>query len=287
MSQATAQAKQADDVNWLIDAMSRMIRPIIRFSIGRISCSALVDLVRLTYVQEARSYLQKQNPDRKVTRSSLALLCGMDGRAIKTFEDSAEREYMASDVCSEASILEKWKHDPTFHDEASGQPADLLVYGPHGTFQRLVTKVAGRAVTVQTALEKLLDSGNVTLNEDQTTVHMVSPYYQPVKDSERTSLEASSLAISRLGKSLMHNIERFQDQSPPWLQQDRWSTRIPEERLEKIRSDVRELLQRHISELEDYLDTEEMPPSEPDEFQIGVGWYYWEQPPDRLTGRSS
>jgi len=287
MSQATAQAKQADDVNWLIDAMSRMIRPIIRFSIGRISCSALVDLVRLTYVQEARSYLQKQNPDRKVTRSSLALLCGMDGRAIKTFEDSAEREYMASDVCSEAMILGAWKSDPLFMDKQTGQPADLLIHGPHGTFQRLVTRAAGRAVTVQTALERLLDSGNVTLNDEETHVRMVSPHFQPVKESERTTIEASSLAMSRLGRALIHNLDRFDDRAPAWLQQDRWSTRIPAEQLDQIRSEVRALVQSHIQEIEEHLDSKENPPDEAEEASVGVGWYYWEQPPEtseRLAG---
>jgi hypothetical protein len=278
MNQFAARSNQGEDVNWLVDAMSRMVRPMVRFSIGRISCSALVDLVRLTYVQEARRHLQSQNPDKRVTQSALALLCGMDGRAIKTFEDNADREYAASDVCSEAMILGVWKNDKTFQDPETGEPAELLIHGPHGTFQRLVTRAAGRAVTVQTALEKLLDSGNVELSEDEMRVSMISPHYQPVKASERTTIEASSLAISRLGKALMHNLERFEQGAPPWLQQDRWSTRIPKDRLETIRSEVRELLQRHISEIENYLDNEELPASDPEDTAVGVGWYYWEQP---------
>ncbi|MEN1727404.1 MAG: DUF6502 family protein [Pseudomonadota bacterium] len=280
MNQIAARSNQGEDVNWLVDAISRMVRPMVRFSIGRISCSALVDLVRLTYVQEARRYLQSQNPSKKVTRSALALLCGMDGRAIKTFEDNANREYVASDVCSEAQILGVWKNDKTFQDAETGEPAELLIHGPQGTFQRLVTRAAGRAVTVQTALEKLLDSGNVQLSGDEMRVSMISPYYQPVKASERTTIEASSLAISRLGKALMHNLERFENEAPPWLQQDRWCTRIPPDRLDHIRGEVRTVLKRHISEVEDYLDSEEKPPTGPEEAMVGVGWYYWEQPPE-------
>jgi hypothetical protein len=279
MSRIAAQSNQGEDVNWLVDAISRMIRPIVRFSLGRISCSALVDLVRLVYVQEARDHLQAQNPDKKVTRSALALLCGMDGRAIKTFEDNANREYVASDVCSEASILEKWNRDSTFRDEQTGKPLDLLIHGPGSTFQRLVTRAAGRAVTVQTALEKLLDSGNVELSDDGTRVVMVSPFYQPVQRSEQATIKASSLAVSRLGATLAHNLARFDSNSPAWLQQDRWSTRIPQDRLALIRNEMRELLQRHIVEVEDYLDREEKPPAEPDEAWVGIGWYYWEQSP--------
>ncbi len=279
MSQIAARSNQGEDVTWLVDAMSRMVRPMVRFSVGRISCSALVDLFRLADVQEAGNHLQAQNPDKKVTRSALALLCGMDGRAIKTFEDNANREYVASDVCSEASILEMWKTDKTFHDKETGEPLDLLIHGPQTTFQRLVTRAAGRAVTVQTALDKLLDSGNVQLSEDQMRVRMINPHYQPVKSSERTTIEVSSLALSRLGKVLMHNLERFSGDAPPWLQQERWSTRIPEDRIDTIRAEVRELLQHHISEVENYLDDAEQPPSTPEEANVGIGWYYWETPP--------
>ena len=285
MSQIAPRTEQDQGLNWLMTAMSRMVRPMVRFSIGRVSCSALVDLIRMTYVHEARRYLEEQNPGKKVTRSSLALLCGMDGRAIKTFEDDAGREYVASDVCSEAMILEMWNNDPTFHDE-KGEPIDLLIHGPQITFQRLVNRAAGRAVTVQTALEKLVESGNVSLSKDQMRVSLVNPFYQPVKASERTSIEASSLALGRLGKTLNHNLTRFENDAPPWLQQDRWTTRIPEERVDVIRTEMRALLKRHIGEVEDYLDKEEQPPSHPDEAAIGVGWYYWEKPPVSDTSLS-
>lgn len=283
MSRIAAQSNQGEDVNWLVDAITRMVRPIVRFSMGRISCSALVDLVRQAYVKEARAHLQAQNPDKKVTRSALALLCGMDGRAIKAFEDNASREYAASDVCSEATILGVWKEDKTFQDPETGGPAELLIHGPHGTFQRLVTRAAGRAVTVQTALEKLVDSGNVRLSEDGTHVTLIDPYYQPVKQSERAAIEASSLAVSRLGATLQHNLNRFDEGQAPWLQQDRWCTRIPADRLDAIRAEMRSVLNRHILEIEDYLDQEEKSAAEPDEAMVGVGWYYWEKPAEGPT----
>lgn len=284
MSQALAQGEQSPDISWLVEAMTRMIRPIVRFAIGRVSCAALVNVVREIYVEEARQYLKQQNPDRKVTRSALALLCGMDGRAIKTFEDLPERSYAASDVCSEASILEMWNVDEAFTDPSSGDPAELLIHGPHGTFQRLVSRAAGRAVTPQTALERLLDSGNVELSDDETRVRLIDPFYMPVKDSERTAIEASSLAINRLGKSLIHNLDRLSSNDAPWLQQDRWSVRIPVSRLEAIRAGIRKLLQRHILEVEACMETEEKKPAESTECAVGVGWYYWESPTEPAQG---
>lgn len=275
MGQALAREQQSQDISWLVDAMTRMVRPIVRFAIGRVSCAALVNLIREVYVEEARVYLQAEHPERKVTRSALALLCGMDGRAIKSFEDNAEREYAAADVCSEAHILEMWNNDEAFLDE-NGSPAELLIHGPQGTFQRLVSRAAGRAVTPQTALDRLLESGNVELSDNDTRVRLIDPFYKPVKDSEKTAIEAGSLAINRLGRAVVHNTSRVPAGQPSWLQQDRWSFRIPKDRLDIIRTEVRAILERHIVEMERYLESEEKKPSEATESSVGIGWYYWE-----------
>lgn len=283
MSQAIARDGQREDISWLIEAMTRMVRPIVRFAVGRVSCAALVNLIREIYVEEARAYLQAENPERKVTRSALALLCGMDGRAIKTFEENADHDYVASDVCSEAHILEMWNNDEAFVGEG-GQPAELLIHGPQGTFQRLVTRAAGRAVTPQTALERLLESGNVELTDNETRVRLVDPFYKPVRESEKTAIEAGSLAINRLGRAVVHNTRLDPAKQPAWLQQDRWSFRIPEKRLQAIRKEVRSILERHIGEMERYLESEEKRPSEASECSVGIGWYYWE---DELGGSSA
>lgn len=276
MGQTALRASERGDIGWLMDAMTRMIRPLVQFAVGRVSCSALVDLIREAYVMEAREYLAKEHPNQKVTRSALALLCGMDGRAIKVFEDLEGREYAPSDVCSEAAILETWLTDDDFRDPDSGEPAELLVHGPQGTFQRLVSRAAGRAVTPQTALDRLLESGNVALNKTATHVRLIDPVYMLVPVSERSAIQAGSFAINRLGKAVIHNTAGSDEAHAPWLQQDRWSMRIPKARLDTIRNDIRELLKRHIDEVENFLEQEEKAPSPGVECSVGIGWYYWE-----------
>ncbi|MFW5816631.1 MAG: hypothetical protein ACOCVP_07215, partial [Wenzhouxiangella sp.] len=93
MSQQSALKAHKEDINWLVEAMVRMIRPIVRLAVGRVSCSALVNLFRQVYVAEAKAHLAAQNPDRKVTRSALALLCGLDSRAIAALEDNVDKAY--------------------------------------------------------------------------------------------------------------------------------------------------------------------------------------------------
>ena len=276
MTQPVPQTHQDANVGWLMAAMTRMIRPVVRFAVGRVSCSALVDLIREVYVLEAREYLKQQNPERKVTRSALALVCGMDGRAIKAFEGLKGREYAPSDLCSEAAILEAWMTDPDFCDADTDRPRELLIHGPQGTFQRLVSRAAGRAVTPQTALDRLLESGNLRLDESGTHVRMINPSYMLVPSSEQSAIEAGSFAVNRLGKAVIHNTSRFDKTQAPWLQQDRWSLRIPRERLNLIRAEVRTLLKTHIEQVEDFLEDEEQRPSDTVECSLGVGWYYWE-----------
>lgn len=276
MSNQAAKVETVNDISWLVQAVSRMLRPVIRLAVGRVSCNALVNLVREIYVLEARRHLIEQYPDRKVTRSSLALLCGMDGRAIQQFEQLDEREYTPSDVCSEAAILDIWQSDPDFLDPANGGPRELLVHGPQGTFQRLVSRSAGRAVTAQTALDRLMEGGNVELNEAGTHVRLVDPHYKLVPRSEQGAIEAGSLSLNRLGRTILNNIGREAVDRPAWLQQDRWSLRIPVERLDLVRQEMRTLLLRHIDDVEQSLDREEQRQTTTAASAVGIGWYYWE-----------
>lgn len=277
MGQQSALARRDVDISWLVEAVLKMIQPLVRFAVGRVSCTALVNLVREVYVAEAKDYLQSQNPDKKVTRSALALLCGLDSRAIDALEKSAKRNPSIAELSSQSAILEMWHRDDGFRNPETGEPADLLIHGPHGTFQRLVSRAAGRAVTPQTALETLLESGNITLNKTETHVRLIDPIFKPVKESEKTAIEAGSLAINFLGKAIIHNTRRHIGNEPAWLQQDRWSMRIPCHRVDVLRKDLRQVLERHICEVEKSLESEEMETTEGAECSVGIGWYYWEE----------
>jgi hypothetical protein len=123
----------------------------------------------------------------------------------------------------------------------------------------------------------------VELLDDGMKVRLVDTVYKPVKDSEKTAIEAGSLAINRLGKSVIHNTSRVAESDAPWLQQDRWSTRIPADRLEEVRKSVRAVLEKHILEVENCMEDEEKKPSESPECSVGVGWYYWESSPEQAS----
>lgn len=284
MGQAARKINPETSANWLMRSIARMVRPVVAFTVGRVSCSALVDLIRELYIDEARRHLARST-DGKVTYSALSLITGMDGRAIKAVEQNGGRDYEPSDVCSEAAILEMWHRDDAFRDANTGKPADLLIHGPGRTFQRLVQRAAGRAITTHTVLDRLIDSGNIEVNEEGTHVRLLDWRYMPISHSDVTAIESGSFAINRLGRSILHNSSRG-EATPAWLQQDRWSTCIPREAVPQVRSEIRELLSHHITQIEEYLEEKETTPLDQSESSIGIGWYYWEEIQDSPSGNN-
>ena len=125
-------------------------------------------------VDEAYNILKAKHSG-KVTLSELALMTGMDSRVIKQMMKNSPH-YTAADLCGEARVLRAWMNDESYRDEVNGRVKDLLLFGPGQTFQALVTKEAGRNVTVQTVLEPLLEKKNVTLL-DQHRVRLISDQY--------------------------------------------------------------------------------------------------------------
>ena len=272
------QTGQSHDAEWLITAIERILRPVVRLLVGRISCNAFTNLVRQLYVEEGRQHLNETDPDRRVTKSALALLTGLDTRAISHLED-ATQDYSIVDLSPEAAVLGVWADDQTYLDRDSGEPMKLPIYGRGLTFQTLVTRTVGRNVTCPTVLEKLTESGNVEVVDDNYVV-LRNKFYVPVRGSERTVLEAGSFAMNRLASALNHNLDHADSDSSEdrWLQQDRWTKRLPPERLEQFRTDIRELIERHIKEAEQAMEPHESPVRTSEHYSAGVGWYYWEKP---------
>ena len=272
MTQNAAAARSDVRMDWLMDAAARMLRPIIRIVIGRISCSAFVSLIQEIYVEEAKAHLQRDRPDGRVTTSALSLLSGIDGRTIQELESRGTQHYLPGDINSAAHILELWSTDPLFTTD--GTPDELLIHGPGKTFARLVNRAAGRHVTPNTALERLEESGNVEVSGDRSSVRMRNRYYMPIQPSDRASIDAGSFSLHKLGQTVAHNILGLEDEK--FLQQDRWSTYIPKTSVPAVRKELRALMQRQIGEVEEMILAYEDPDSPDHSVSVGAGWYYWD-----------
>jgi len=263
---------QHDQGARLATAVERVIRPFIRLIVGRISCGFLVQQIKRIYIEEARRWIERNDQNGRVTKSKLAMLSGLDTRTISTIEaqGASPEECTVGDLCAEAGVLYRWTSNPEFHDQA-GEPGRLPIMGKSRSFQSLVSSTIGRNVTYQTVLERLLESGNVEI-EQEDFLRLVNPYYQPVKASEQTIIDAGSLSIGRMTETVLHNMEAS-DKSDRLLQQNRWSRRIPSAALPELRLKSREVIARQMLEIESLIDSYEVEEDSPDTCVFGVGWF--------------
>lgn len=257
-------------------AIERVIRPFIRLIVGRVSCGFLVQQIKRIYIEEARNWIETNDHHGRVTKSKLAMLSGLDTRTISAIEAQGAdpKQCTVGDLCAEAGVLYRWSSQPEFKDEL-GNPGRLPIMGKSRSFQSLVSSTIGRNVTYQTVLERLLESGNVEVEEDDY-VRLISPYYQPVKASEQTIIDAGSLSIGRLTETVLFNLDS-NDKQDRLLQQDRLSRRIASKDVPELKAKARELIEQQIVEIEELIDSYEMEVEEGEDNTeaclFGVGWY--------------
>ncbi|NKI34834.1 hypothetical protein HFP89_06615 [Wenzhouxiangella sp. XN79A] len=259
-------------------AVERMLRPLVRLLVGRVACIYVIDRLRRLYLEEARAWLERTQPDQRVTRSKLAMLTGLDTRTISAMEHDPDHEsLLAHEVCAGSVVLDRWIHHEGFQD-ADGQPALLPVMGPGSSFQALTARAVGRNITVHTMLDQLVESGNVRI-ESGERVRLVDPVYRPVRPSELTVLDAGSHSIARLTETVVHNLDAEPGQGR--LQQDRLSRMIPEDRYPELELRARELIEQHIAALDSLVGEYECHDLDgaaaPSGVRsLGVGWYVFE-----------
>lgn len=276
----TAPQSQHDQGARLAAAIERVIRPFIRLVVGRVSCGFLVQQIKRIYIEEARDWIESNDNHGRVTKSKLAMLSGLDTRTISAIEaqGSNPEECTVGDLCAEAGVLYRWTSNPEFQDQ-QGEPRTLPIMGKSRSFQSLVSSTIGRNVTYQTVLERLLESGNLEIENDEF-VRLVSPYYQPVKASEQTIIDAGSLSIGRLTESIGYNLNR-DSKTDRMLQQDRWSRKIPRERYNELNNRVRAVIERQILEVEEIIDEYEVDEHESGICTFGIGWFAFGDKPDK------
>jgi len=269
---SNARVVQQDQGARLALAIERVIRPFIRLIVGRVSCGFLVQQIRRIYIEEAREWITNKDPNGRVTKSKLAMLTGLDTRTIAAIEAQPgdPADCTVGEICSEAGVLYRWISQAEYRDE-TGEPRMLPILGKSLSFQSLVSAAVGRNVTYHTVLERLVESGNVEIIDDDH-VRLVNPYYQPVKSSEQTIIDAGSSSIGRLTETILSNMY-CENSDDRLLQQDRWSRRILRKDVPILRDRVRRLLEQQILEIENLIDAYEVDEKNDDQCVFGVGWF--------------
>ncbi len=266
-------APPSTDAASLTDAVGLVLRRIVRLMVGTISFPALMEILKVLYVEEAEKKLKRTNS--KPTKSALALITGLDTRVVSSV---VNRRYDISlepkNICAENALLDMWTNDPFFSDEDSKVPLVLPIEGRGRTFQGLVLRSIGRNITVKTVLDRLLSSGNIRIISDATErVEMLSLFYSPITDDRANMTDIAFIESSRVLSAAIHNINSDIDSRVP--QQGRWTYRLSPTKYGEFRQEVRLLLQKQIKEGEALLEKFEEAQKQPGQLTVGIGWYQW------------
>ena len=250
-----------------------LFRKIVRLLIGTISFPVLSDLLKSIYVEEATRKLQSSGS--KPTKSALALITGLDTRVVSSLlKERQGSGFVPITSNPENTLIDIWSSDVTFQDETTGEPAILPIEGKGRTFQSLVLRAIGRNITIKTVLDRLLDGGTVQIVQGHIPrVKLISRFYNPVSSDYAKSTEVGLLESSRVLSAVLFNTQCEKDQRVP--QQGRWTYRLHPKNYIQFRNEVRQLLEKQISEGDALLEKFEEPQKQPGQITVGIGWYQW------------
>jgi len=250
-----------------------LFKKIVRLLIGTISFPVLADLIKSIYVEEAKRKLEQTGS--KPTNSALALITGLDTRVVSSILKESENPSILPVAANpENTLIDIWSSEAPFQDDQSGEPAILPIEGKGKTFQSLVLRAIGRNITIKTVLDRLLEGGTVQIVEgDIPRVELISRFYNPVSSDNVKSTEVGLLESSRVLSAVLYNANCEKEMRVP--QQGRWTYRLSPNNYKKFRSEVRQLLEKQITEGDALLEKFEEPQKQPGQVTVGIGWYQW------------
>ncbi len=108
----------------LLDAIRRILRPVVRALIGKsIPLPVVIDLLKRIYVETAQECLHAEN--RKTTDSHISVMTGVHRKDVKELRTQAAlNEPAPPRLSAGAELLARWLADPAYLD-AEGKPLPI------------------------------------------------------------------------------------------------------------------------------------------------------------------
>lgn len=267
----------------LLRVAETVLRRLVRFMLGQVTLVKLVEILRMVFIDEVEEHLRREQPDRAVSLSSIALFTGMDTRTLKRIRNSpdfrrpvAQRSRLLHDVFPGNALIDEWGRNPRYVDER-GRPRPLPRRGPVSFESLFADANSSRGVTWQSLLEQLLAAGTVHRDIDRDTVTLVSGSYVPSATGDPTeALEMGAFAIGHLMDTVRHNVAAHASGEDKFYQRQSWAYQVPVVELPRIRSLLREHLQSAHQRGDELLGAQEESEQRPEQALVGFGLYYFE-----------
>lgn len=273
----------------LTRGVENLCRRLVRFLVGRISLVKLQEMIRFIFVEEIENKLQQENPRKNVPLSQLALLSGLDTRTLTKIRNSRKYRrpfYKEANFLKEfvpgASILDEWGSKTLYIDELTGEPKKLPISGSPPSFESLyLDSTQSRGVTYRSLLERLAESGAVSINEDENKVALVTKSYMPSDSKDKLgAIEMGFSALSNLTDTVTANILALDTNRDRFFQRGAWTYRLQLHYKKQLRDDLNKLLEETDRQARVIIEKYEDKNSYSDQLTAGVSYFYFEEVPN-------
>jgi hypothetical protein len=270
----------------LTRAVENLLRRLVSFLVGRISLVKLQEIVRYIFVEEIENKLKKENPTKNIPLSQLALLSGLDTRTLTKIRNSniyRKPFYKEASFLKEcapgASILDEWSNKPEYVDPSTGEPKELDISGKAPSFESLyLDSTQSRGITFRSLLNRLVQSGAVSLNSTGSKVVLVALSYLPTDSKDKLgAIEMGFSALGNLTDTVTNNIHALENSGERLFQRGAWTYRLHPRNTKNLQNDLNKLLEETDLEARQIIENyeESGPLSEP--LTAGVSYFYFEE----------
>jgi hypothetical protein len=282
----TGSDKRTKEAVVLTRAVENLCRRLIRFLVGRISLVKLQEMIRYIFVEEIENKLQRENPTKNVPLSQLALLSGLDTRTLTKIRNSRKYRrpfYKEANFLKEfvpgASILDEWGSKASYVDALTGEPKKLNISGLSPSFESLyMESTQSRGVTYRSLLERLVESGAVSLDENENKVALVTKSYMPSDSKDKLgAIEMGFSALSNLTDTVTTNILALDTNEERFFQRGAWTYRLQHRYKNDLRDDLNKLLEETDRRARIIIENYEDKNSFSEQLTAGVSYFYFEE----------
>lgn len=281
-----AALERNDEVVMLTRAVENLLRKLVRFLVGRISLVKLQEIVRYIFVEEIENKLKSENPTKNIPLSQLALLSGLDTRTLTKIRNSGVYRkplYKEANFLKEfapgASILDEWSSQAPYFDAHSGTPKKLRISGTRPSFESLFAESnQSRGVTFRSLLDRLVQSGAVSLNKEESTVELVTNTYLPSNSEDKLgAIEMGFTAIGNLTDTVTKNICALENDGTRFFQRGAWTYRLRFQDQDAIRKELNKLLEETDFRARNIIEKYEDQGVPSEQLTAGVSYFYFEE----------
>lgn len=276
MTESDAPTRDDVETGQLMQLARRALEPLARMLVGRLPYDTLAELLREALIRAARDRLRAQDPAKRITKSALALMIGIDNRALEASSEASEPRSVRDLLNPYSLVLEVWAQHPDWQDPETGQPMELPTYGAGNSFQTLVTRTVGRNISYSEIMETLLKARNIERRGNRRLI-LKDRLFKPPSDVDIKAMQFSANIAYCLGLNIHQKVNSSGEHAPNASLTT--SQEIPEEALPALREAMSELLLAHAREIGATLEKQETSGAGGPQRSAGVGWFYFEEPP--------